>query len=146
MTDNAPAELTKRAEPETLRGRELTASLTVKDLEASLAFYRDVVGFTVSQRHEREGKLVACSLKAGTVQILIGQDDGKRGWDRVKGEGMSLQITTAQDVDAIAERIKAAGGVLESEPTTIPWGARAFRLKDPDGFKIAISTVPPPRA
>lgn len=141
MTRNADA--TTRSEPESLRARELMVSLTVKDLKASLAWYTDVVGFTVDKRHEREGTLVAASLKAGAVQLLIGQDDGKKGWDRVKGEGMSFQITTAQDVDAIAARIKAAGGALENEPTTMPWGARAFRLKDPDGFMIAISSIPP---
>jgi catechol 2,3-dioxygenase-like lactoylglutathione lyase family enzyme len=82
MTATGPTD-TKRAEPESLRGRELMVSMTVKDMEKSLAWYCDVLGFTVQQKHEREGKLVACSLKAGTVQILIGQDDGKKGWDRV---------------------------------------------------------------
>jgi predicted enzyme related to lactoylglutathione lyase len=56
---------------------------------------------------------------------------------------MSFQITTAQDVDGIAARIKSAGGVLASEPMTMPWGSRAFRLQDPDGFKITISSVRP---
>ena len=93
------------------------------------------------QRHERDGVLRAVSLKAGNVRILIGQDDGAKGWDRVKGEGFSLMITTAQDVDDFARRIKASGGVLDMEPTTMPWGARVFRLRDPDGFRIAISSV-----
>lgn len=71
------------------------------------------------------------ALKAGTVRILIGQDDGAKGLDRVKGEGFSLQITTAQNVDEIAKRIKELGGTLESEPTDV-WGARVFRLRDPE--------------
>jgi uncharacterized glyoxalase superfamily protein PhnB len=125
---------------ESFRARTLAAALTVKDLQKSLAWYRDVVGFTVDQKHEREGKLRAVSLKAGDVRILIGQDDGAKGWDRVKGEGFSLQITTDQNVDEIAKRIKALGGTLESEPADTPWGARLFRLRDPDGFKLAISS------
>ena len=80
----------------------LTASLTTKDVEKSLAWYRDVFGLTVDQRHERDGKLAAVSLKAGEIRILIGQDDGNKGLDRLKGEGFSLQFTTAQDVDEIA--------------------------------------------
>ena len=131
----------RRSLPESFRGRSLSASLTVKDLRASLTWYRNVLGFTVDQRHERDGVLRAVSLKAGNVRILIGQDDGAKGWDRVKGEGFSLMITTAQDVDALARQIKASGGVLDTEPTTMPWGARVFRLRDPDGFKIAISSV-----
>ncbi|HEY8174758.1 MAG TPA: VOC family protein [Gemmatimonadaceae bacterium] len=130
----------ERAKPESFRARSLSVSLTVKDLQKSLAWYSDIVGFTVDQRHEREGKLRAVSLKAGDVRILINQDDGKKGWERVKGEGFSLQFTTAQNVDDIAKRIKELGGALESEPADTPWGARVFRLQDPDGFKLVISS------
>jgi uncharacterized glyoxalase superfamily protein PhnB len=130
----------RRSLPESFRGRSLSASLTVRDLQASLAWYRNVLGFTVDQKHERDGTLRAVSLKAGNVRILIGQDDGARGWDRAKGEGFSLMITTAQEIDQVAKRIKESGGVLDSEPTTMPWGARVFRLRDPDGFRLTISS------
>jgi lactoylglutathione lyase len=144
MSDSqGPVAGTRRAEPESLRARALSASLTVKDLEKSLAWYRDVVGFTVDQKHERDGKLRAVSLKAGAVRILINQDDGARGLDRVKGEGFSLQITTAQNIDDIANRIKQAGGTLVSEPADMPWGVRVFRLRDPDGFTFVVSSERP---
>jgi len=135
----------RRSEPQSFRGRELQISLTVKDLDKSLAWYRDVVGFTVDQKHEREGKVVAIALKAGDVRILINQDNGAKGWERVKGEGFSIQITTAQKVDDVANHIKEQGGKLESEPTDMPWGARVFRLADPDGFKLVISSERAPR-
>ena len=138
--DRSTADHKSRAEPESFRGRALSASLTVKDLQTSLAWYRDVAGFIVDQQHERDGKLRAVSLKAGQVRLLINQDDGAKGWDRVKGEGFSLQITTAQDVDALAKRIVERGGSLASEPADMPWGARVFRVQDPDGFKLMIST------
>ena len=142
MSTNSPAssDSAKRAEPESFRGSNLAASLTVRDIQKSLAWYRDVLGFAVDQQHERGGSLRAVSLKAGTVRILIGQDDGAKGFDRVKGEGFSLQITTTQNVDEIAERIKELGGALDTEPVDTPWGARVFRLRDPDGFRLAISS------
>jgi uncharacterized glyoxalase superfamily protein PhnB len=143
MTDKnsqGPVDGTERAHPESFRARALKASLTVKDLQASLAWYQDVVGFTVERRYEREGALRAVALKAGAVEILIGQDDGAKGLDRVKGQGISLQLTTSQNVDEIAKRIKEHGGTLESEPADTPWGARVFRLHDPDGFKLVISS------
>jgi uncharacterized glyoxalase superfamily protein PhnB len=124
----------------TFSARTLSAALTVNELEKSLTWYRDVVGFTVDRRHEREGKLLAVSLKAGDVRILITQDDGAKGWDRVKGEGFSLQFTTDQDADELSKRIKANGGTLDSEPVTAPWGPRVFRLRDPDGFRLVISS------
>jgi uncharacterized glyoxalase superfamily protein PhnB len=83
---------------------------------------------------------MAGSLKAGDVRLLINQDDGAKGWDRVKGDGFSLQLTTDQNIDEIANRIKKLGGALDSEPANMPWGARLFRLRDPDGFKLVISS------
>ena len=109
------------------QARALSASLTVKDLKKSFAWYRDVLGFSVDQEHVRDGELRAVSLTAGEVRILIGQDDGAKGWDRKKGEGFSLQFTTDQDIDALASRIKERGGSLALEPTDMPWGARVFR-------------------
>jgi len=99
-----------------------------------------VLGFQVERRHEHKGKVVAVSLKAGRVQLLLNQDDGAKGWDRQKGEGMSLQFATLQSVDSVADRIRASGGVLQSEPADMPWGARVFRVVDPDGFKLTISS------
>lgn len=116
------------------------SSLTVNDLQKSLAWYRDIVGFTVEEEHKRDGTLQAISLKAGDVRVVIGRDDGAKGFDRKKGEAISLMITTTQDVDGLAGAIKARGGVLLAEPTSMPWGARVFRLKDPDGFIWAISS------
>ena len=140
MNTNEHPAFVDRAQPESLRGRALWASLSVNDLRRSLAWYRDIVGFTVDREHEREGTLVAVSLKAGVVRILIAQDDGAKGWDRVKGEGLSLTIITAQEVDAMAARIRERGGTLASDPADTPWGARVFRLKDPDGFTLTISS------
>jgi uncharacterized glyoxalase superfamily protein PhnB len=137
-----PPDGTKRGEPESFRARSLAASLTVADLAKSLAWYRDVVGFTVDREHARDGKLLAVSLKAGDIRILLGQDNGAKGWDRAKGEGFSLQFTTAQNVDVIAKRITDAGGTLDTELTDTRMGTRMFRVKDPDGFLLVITTEP----
>jgi lactoylglutathione lyase len=139
---SVPDNAAKRSGPASFRGRTLSVSLTVKDLQKSLAWYRDVLGFTIDRRLEREGTLRGVAMKAGDVQLSINQDDGARGWDRVKGEGFSLRITTDQNVDEIANRIKELGGALDSEPADMPWGARIFRLRDPDGFKLTISSIP----
>jgi predicted enzyme related to lactoylglutathione lyase len=138
----APAGAPQRAQPESLRARELTASLTVKDLAKSMAWYRDVVGFTVDREIERDGKVRSVALTAGEVRILLNQDDGAKGWDRVKGAGCSLRLITVQSIDEIAGRIKAHGGTLELEPIDRPWG-RLFRVRDPDGFLLVISSETP---
>lgn len=130
-----------RSVPETLRLRMISPSLTVKDVQTSLAFYRDVVGFTVSELWEREGKVLGADLVAGSSHLLIGQDDGAKGWDRTKGVGMRLYFSTSQSLDDLASAIKSRGGTLASEPEEMPWGGRAFSIVDPDGFNITISSV-----
>ena len=128
-------------EPAHFHADSLEASLTAKSLAASVAWYHEVLGFVIDRNYERTGKLIAVSLRAGAVRILISQDDGAKGLDRVKGEGFSLQLTTKENADDLAHRIKHRGGVLESEPVTTPWGARIFRLRDPDGFRWTISST-----
>lgn len=143
VSNPTPAGSPQRAEPESFRARAISLSLTVRDIHTSLAWYCDVMAFTVDQRYDREGQLRGVALKAGDVRILLNQDDGKKGWERVKGEGFSFQFTTAQDVDAVADRIRSAGGKLETEPADMPWGVRAFRMVDPDGFRFTISSPRP---
>jgi len=125
------------------QGRSLQASLTVNDLERSRDWYRDVLGFTVDREHERGGKVMGVALKAGDVRILINQDDGAKGTDRVKGEGFSFMITTTQNVDDLAQRVREHGGTLDTEPMDTRWGTRMFRVRDPDGFKFTITSERP---
>jgi uncharacterized glyoxalase superfamily protein PhnB len=127
--------------PEQLQGDSLQASLTGRDLEKSAKWYAEILGFVEDRRHERDGRLIAVSLRAGAVRILLTQDDGAQGMDRVKGVGLSLQITTQQSADALAARIKSQGVTLDTEPVTAPHGPRVFRLRDPDGFRFTISST-----
>src|SRR5215813_5292093 len=115
-------------------------SLTVNDLDKSLGWYRDVLGFAVEETWKGDdGKVVGVSLKAGDVSFMIGQDDWKKGRDRKKGEGFRIFCLTKKNVDTLADRIVAKGGRLDSGPTDQPWGVRDITLTDPDGFKITIA-------
>lgn len=125
---------------ETSSLRSAAPSFTVNDIEKSLAWYRDVLGFAVGERWEQDGKLLGVEMVAGGVTFMLGQDDWKKGRDRVKGEGVRIYCTTGEDIDRLAERIKANGGALTREPTDQPWGMRDFALEDPDGYKLTISS------
>ena len=125
-----------------INATNLGCSLTCKDLDASIRFYREAVGFAVQETYEHEGKVVVAVLAAGDCRIVLNQDDGKLGWDRIKGQGFYLQINVAAaaDVDAAAARVTAAGGTLIDEPADRSWGVRMFQFKDVDGFKLGVST------
>ena len=134
------AEHVERDRPESLRLSSIAPGITVNDLQASLSWYCDVVGFHVAETFEHEGEVRGAALIAGVSQLMVSQDDWAKGRDRVKGQGLRLYLRTTQDVDEVAAAIKARGGELASEPTDMPWGARVFNLVDPDGFQLTISS------
>lgn len=132
----AGAKRPQRRQPEALRLRSMAVSLSCSDLDRSIAWYRDVLGFTVGERWEQGGELRGIQMKAGACDIMLGQDDFAKGRDRAKGEGLRIWVATAQDIDRIAAHVRVKGATLDYEPQEMPWGDRAFALTDPDGFKI----------
>jgi uncharacterized glyoxalase superfamily protein PhnB len=137
----AAAKRPVRRTPESLRLRSVAPSLVAADLQRSLAWYRDVLGFILEQEWKNDdGTLGGVTLKAGTTTFMISQDDWAKGRDRVKGVGFRLYCITVQDIDKLAAGIEARGGTLASRPTTQPWGMRDFTVVDPDGFRISISS------
>ena len=126
-----------RSQPETLRLRSTAPALTANDLQRSIAFYRDVLGFMAGEEWRENGVLAGIELKAGAVSFMLSQDDFAKGRDRKKGLGFRLRCQTAQDLDRLAAQIKARGGVLDQEPQDMPWGERLFAISDPDGFKLS---------
>jgi len=111
--------------------------MTVSDLDRSLRFYTDVLGFVVDERWEHEGKLLGVMLKAGVCKLGLSQDDWAKGRDRKRGEGVRIWCTTAQDIDAMSARIQAAGGKLTEGPKDQEWGGRSFSVDDPDGYHLS---------
>lgn len=122
-----------------LEGKGLSPGITASDLQRSIRFYVDGLGFTVADKHEADGKLRFVMLKAGSVDFGVGQDDFAKGKDRVKGVGLRLWITTTQDLKPLADQVKQAGFAVDSEVAPLPWGPLGFSITDPDGFKLTIS-------
>jgi uncharacterized glyoxalase superfamily protein PhnB len=122
-----------------LRAKTIMPSFTVDDIQKSIAFY-EALGFAVSDRSEDGGTLTGVMLQAGPLQIGLSQDDWKKGRDRQKGIGMRMYIETAQNIDDLAARAKAAGVTLDKDAYDTPWNTRAFEVTDPSGFKLSISS------
>ena len=134
----APRPERRLRDPETLRLRSFEPSFTVDDLERSVRFYTEVLGFTVGERWTDGGVLRGVMLKAGVCELGLSQDDWAKGRSRRKGEAVRIWCNTAQDIDALAARIKAGEGRLTEEPKNQPWGARSLSVDDPDGFHLTI--------
>ena len=106
--------------------------LHVGDMSASIAYYRDVLGFEVD-------------FIAGDppVHARVSSGDRERGYavrlrlvpkaDALVEAGCSYDwIHVGADLDGLFEKYRAAGVKIVSAPTDRPWGLREFRITDPD--------------
>lgn len=135
----------------------LIPELYCSDFARSLAFYTDVLGFTV--RYTREEERFAFLEREG-AQIMIEQPaehfsvspqgragEGSRTWlaaalDHPYGRGINLQIEVA-DIASLHAAVVAAGCVVHV-PLEDAWyrvgafevGSRQFVVQDPDGYLL----------
>lgn len=125
----------------------LVPELSVRDWRASLAFYRDLLGFAVSYVREEEG--FACLLlgRASLMidQIGIGRDFAPIAPGDRLGLGVNLEIGVPS-VEPMLARLAAAGHALHL-PAEDRWyrrddeevGVRQFVVADPDGYLLRFS-------
>jgi uncharacterized glyoxalase superfamily protein PhnB len=121
----------------------ITPGITVNDLEKSIDFYVNGLGFTEDARHDVNGKLQWVMLKCGQGRFGLSRDDFAKGRNRAKGVATRFYITTTQDLHALVAQVKAAGGTVDQEPTPTPWGSLACEVSDLDGFKFTLSNGAP---
>jgi len=119
------------------------------DPEASLAFYRDTLGFEVRNQVEYGGQhwnTVGPPQQPGTSIVLHppGADPGITDDERrviaemmAKGTYAGLMLATSE-LDATFERVQAGGADIVQEPTDQPWGMRDCAVRDPAGNLIRI--------
>ncbi|PWV80119.1 hypothetical protein SAMN05421630_1138 [Prauserella marina] len=127
-----------------------TASLPHEDPEASLSFYRDLLGFEV-RSDVGNGKMrwitVGPAGQPGTSILLAppvadpGVTDEER---RVVAEMMAKGtygwiMLASTDLDDTFERLRAGGAEVVQEPTDQPWGMRDCAFRDPSGNHIRIN-------
>lgn len=102
------------------------------DYQASVAFYRDVVGLHVFRE-----------WVTGTVFFLGGGLlELSRSAGPVSGDKLSLWLHV-RDVDAEFARLAAAGVEIVEAPVDQPWGLREARIRDPDGLMLVLVEIPP---
>ena len=130
----------RRADPETFRARTLGVSMTVKDLQKSLMWYRDVVGFVVDRKNGARRKGAG---RRSQSRRCPDPAQSRRRRQRVgpnQGAGHIPDVHDYPDRRRYCPAHQEMGGTLETEPADMPWGARVFRVHDPDGFLLVIAS------
>jgi catechol 2,3-dioxygenase-like lactoylglutathione lyase family enzyme len=132
------------------------AFLPHDDPEASLAFYRDALGFEVRDDVEYGGLhwiTVGPAGQPGTSIVLTPPaadpgitDDERRTITEMMAKGTYAGINLAtKDLDGTFEQLQArvstSGAEVVQEPTDQPWGIRDCAFRDPAGNMIRIFEV-----
>ena len=121
------------------------------DPDASLAFYRDALGFevrndvgyggmrwiTVGPAGQPSTSIVLAPLAPPGCGIT---DDERRtiGEMMAKGTYASINLAT-KDLDGTFERLESSGAEVVQEPTEQPYGVRDCAFRDPAGNLIRIN-------
>ncbi|HEY1922334.1 MAG TPA: VOC family protein [Tepidisphaeraceae bacterium] len=114
-------------------------TLGVTDLERSLRFYRDGLGFPTTWTPERG---IIFFQTTGTCLALypyaeLAKDVSDRlPLDRSKFTGITLahNVRQKQEVDRLLEQAKIAGAKIEKPAQDAPWGGYSGYFSDPDGY------------
>ena len=122
------------------------------DPEASLAFYRDTLGFEVRNDVEYQGMHWITVGPAGQPDTAIVlhppaadpgiTDDERRTIEEMMAKGTYASINLAtRNLDRTFEQLQAGDADVVQEPTDQPWGVRDCALRDPAGNMIRIFEV-----
>ncbi len=122
------------------------------DPDASLAFYRDVLGFevrndvgyggmrwiTVGPPDQPDTSVV---LHPPTADPGITDDERTMIAEMMAKGTFATIVLAAPDVDATFDRVQAAGAEVVQEPTDQPYGIRDCAFRDPAGNQVRINGV-----
>ena len=116
--------------------------LFVADLERSVAFYRDVLGVPFKLQGDGYVEFATQGAKFGLYdRNRLGELTGQGASRPVEPGGEVVFLV--EDVDAEAERLRAAGATILMGPVDRAWGHRTLHVEDPDGFVVELAVEIP---
>jgi lactoylglutathione lyase len=119
--------------------------LFVEDLDASIRFYDRALGFRLERREPDYASLRRgdALLGLGPVAKLprggVGPGFTQERVSAGRGAGVEV-VLEVEDLDAAREQVEAAGYPIAAPLQDRPWGLRDFRLVDPDGYYLRVTT------
>lgn len=130
----------------------MNASLSVftlyRDPAAATAWLVDAFGFTVvNQFGPGDGTLDHAELRLGDAVVMVQRAADGQSAAPVVGSSTSrapvLSLTDDATVDALFDRVVAAGATVLIAPETTAWGNHRFEVLDPEGHQWSVGTYRP---
>ena len=118
--------------------RQLKPLLAVSDIQRSVEFYRDRLGFNLTGQAENEGKIFWCSMERGGSAIMLQQAEDEDGPAEGRGRGVSFYFI-CDDADTMYAELTARGLQL-SPPTVAYYGMKQVVVPEPDGYYLCFES------
>jgi catechol 2,3-dioxygenase-like lactoylglutathione lyase family enzyme len=119
--------------------RELWPLLFVRDIERSLAFYRDRLGFDVVGEAKAGGKAFWRRLQRGGASIMVQQAEAEDGPAEGRGRGVAFYFV-CDDADVMHAELTARGLQLDP-PSIAEYGMKQLFVPEPDGYAICFESA-----
>jgi predicted enzyme related to lactoylglutathione lyase len=111
---------------------ELTASMAVTELDRSIAWYQEVLGFQLLYRAEEIGW---CELTTHMPGVNVGLSENRE----VAQGGGATNVWSVSDIEAAKAHMDSHGVKQDGEIQTIPGLVRLLTFFDPDGNAMMLA-------
>ena len=121
------------------------------DAEASLAFWRDALGFEVRSDVQNgygrwiglgaPGQDTSITLEPPAMDQTLTESERATIQELIAKGSYARIILATDDLDGLFDRLQATGAEVIQEPTSQPWGVRDCAFRDPAGTHVRINEV-----
>ena len=123
--------------------------LGVKDMEKSIQFYRDGLGFKTDEK-DNNPKVIFFNTSGTKLELfpveLLAQDINKNSPPKktngFSGITLAYNAKSKKEVVEVIEQARKAGATIEKEPQEVFWGGYHGYFSDPDGYYWEVAWGP----
>jgi len=120
---------------------DVTPNLVVADLDRSLAFYRDVLGFTLVTTVPDQAPFAFAWLRRDTVSVFLNSEASAAKKTSAGTNMLFIDVEAPDRASGVDGLFASVGG---RAPLVMPltdqfYGMREFTIEDPDGYAITFA-------
>jgi catechol 2,3-dioxygenase-like lactoylglutathione lyase family enzyme len=104
--------------------KKIMPELPCTDVSAAVAYYRDVLGFSINYEQADIGVMDRDAVRV----LLVARTE--------RHTGIGSTYVYVDDADALHAECVGKGALVSGDPVSHEWGLRDFRVTDPEGNTI----------